>query len=308
MVACSPFGPAGEFAAARHGALTRRQAAIEGLTPIIINRLLRDRVLEEPVPGVLVVVGAPPTWRQRLYVATLASRGAGAVGFRSAAALHGLDGYSEGPIELLVPSHRRIRLPDLVVHRGPYEQQLDITEVDGIACTSVARTLCDIATVDSSLDLKVAFEAAWRAGHSLEWFRQTATRLHLPGRTGPRRLLAPVDAAQQRGTPTESALEVKVEQVLDALPGVVRQHRVHRADGSFVARVDFAIPELRIAIEAHSRQHHFGHEAVEDDAVRESELQAEGWIVRFVTERQRRRPDELRRSLARLVAARSRPT
>ena len=305
MVACSPFGPAGEFAATRHGALTRL-AAMEGLTPSIITRLLRDRVLDEPAPGVLVVVGSPTTWRQRLYVATLASRGAGAVGFRSAAALHGLDGYGEGPVELLVPSHRRIRLPDLVMHRGPYDANLDITTIDGIACTSIARTLCDIAAVDRAERVQLAFESAWRHGASLEWLRRTASRLDLPGRHGPRRLLALVETAERHGTPTESALEVKVEAVLRALPGVVRQHEVRRGDGSLVGRVDFAMPALKIAIEAHSRTHHFGPDAEERDAAREAQLQAEGWIVRFVTDRKRRRPGELRASLARLVAARER--
>ena len=111
-------------------------------------------------------------------------------------------------------------------------------------------------------------------------------------------------SAEALGTPTESGLEVALEEVLASLSGVVRQHVVRNASGEFVARVDFAIPELKIAIEAHSREHHFGLDAPGLDAERESALQAEGWIVRFVTDAQRRRPDALRASLIGLVAAR----
>ena len=144
MVACSPFGPAGEFAASRHGTLLRSHAAIHGLTPKVVTRLLRDHVLTEPSPGVLVMVGSPCTWRQQLYVATLASKAAGVVAARSAAALHGIDGYT------------------------------DIVVVDGIRTTNVARTLCDLGSVEPAARHRVAFEWAWRNGFSLTWMTQVA--------------------------------------------------------------------------------------------------------------------------------------
>ena len=303
MFASSPFGPAGEIAAARHGALTRTQAAASGITPSVLRRLLRDEVLREPVPGVLVATAAPVTWRQRIYVATLASRGAGAAAGRSAAALHGIDGFPEGPLELLVPSSRHIRLPGLVVRRGPMDRA-DLFVVDQIRTTTIARTLCDLGELVDDVDLRIAFEWAWRSGVSLLWLRRTAERLARPNRRGPRRLLGLLDDTGRRARPTESTLEVHVEDVLDALPGIVRQYRVVRPDGSLIGRVDFAIPELRIAIEAHSRAHHVGPFVEEADAAREAELHAQGWIVRYVTDGQRRRPEELRRTLLALIAAR----
>jgi very-short-patch-repair endonuclease len=305
MFACSPFGPAGEFAASRHGALTRAQAADHGLTDKVIRRLIRDRVLAEPVPRVLVAVGAPATWRQRLYIATLASNGAGSAGGPAAAAMHAMDGCPPGPLELLVPDCRRIALAGLVIRQGSVDP-VDLVVVDSIRCTGVARTLCDLATHAPPAQAKLAFEWAWRTGHSLAWIRQTAERLEHPRRRGAGRVLALVRQAEQLGSPTESALEVAVEEVLAMIPGIVRQHVVRTSSGAFVARVDFAIPQLKIAIEAHSREHHFGFDARVRDAERESALQAEGWIVRFITESQRRRPDSLRASLLSLVAARQR--
>ncbi len=260
MVACAPWGAAGEFAASRHGALTRSQAADNGISSRVIQRLLRDHVLNEPAPGVLVVVGSVPSWHQHLYVATLASRGVGAAGFRSAAALHPLDGYAPGSVDLLLPSRRNIRLPNLVCHYGPMggEHSVDFTEVDGIRCTGVARTLCDLGSVDSPERVKMAFESAWRNGCSLIWLRQTAERLHRPGQRGTGVLLRLLDAAETRTRPTESALEVRVERALAGIPGLVRQFSIFDPTGRFVARTDFAIPKLKIAIEAHSRRFHFG--------------------------------------------------
>jgi very-short-patch-repair endonuclease len=304
MIACSPFGPAGEFAASRHGAMTRSQAARQGLSNKVVRRLLRDGVIVEPVPGVLVAVGSPPTWRQRLYVATLASRSAGVAGARSAAALLGADDYRPGPLELLLPSGRHIDLDGVVLRTGPFYDE-DVVEVDGIRCTGIARTLCDLGSIDPLPRVRLAFEWAWRTGSSLTWIEQTAARLDHPRRRGPRLLLALVDEARRHGRPTESALEVNVEAVICSLPGLVRQHVITRGDGTFLARVDFAIPDLKIAIEAHSRERHFGIGASASDDDREIALQSEGWIVRFVTEAHRRRPDTLRSSLVALILARS---
>ena len=181
----------------------------------------------------------------------------------------------------------------------------DVVEVDGIRCTGIARTLCDLAASESPIQLKFAFEWAWRSGHSLTWIEQTAQRLNGPRSPGPKRVLALVQRAREQGHPTESALEVKVEEVIGSLPGIVRQHVISRRTGEFVARVDFAIPHLKIAIEAHSRERHFTTDAIDADGDREGEMQSEGWIVRFVTDAQRRRPDRLRTSLLALIAARA---
>jgi hypothetical protein len=303
MTACRAFGPASEFAASRHGAFTRSQAATIGITHHVIRRLIRDGHLREPVPGVLVVAGAPATWHQRLEVATLASNAAGVAAARSAAGLFGMDEYGPGPLELLVPTARRIDLPSLVVRRGPMPAS-DLVVVDGIRATTVARTLCDLGNVDPIERVTAAFEWAWRNGVSLRWIEQTAEGLVAPNRPGPRMLLGLVARARHHRAPTGSTLEIEVERVVGTLPGVVRQHDVCRADGSFIGRVDFAIPPLKIAIEGHSRRFHFGVDREISDAEREAEMQAEGWIVRFITKAEACRPADLGASLRGLVAAR----
>jgi very-short-patch-repair endonuclease len=186
---------------------------------------------------------------------------------------------------------------------GP-EHSLDFTVVDGVRCTGVARTLCDLGSIDSHERVKVAFESAWRDGHSLTWMRQTAERLHRPGQRGTGVLLRLLDSVETLRRPTESALELQLESALAGIPGVVRQFSIFDPNGRFIARTDFAIPDLKIAIEAHSRRFHFGPQSEDDDAGRESQLHAEGWIVRYVTHAQTRNRRALRSSLLALVHAR----
>ena len=113
-----------------------------------------------------------------------------------------------------------------------------------------------------------------------------------------------LDEAVTHGTPTESALETFLENSLAGIPGLVRQHVIFDAGRRFVARVDFAIPELKIAIEAHSRKYHFGPDHEDADADREARVQAEGWVIRYVTKSQARNRSELLSSIRALIAAR----
>jgi very-short-patch-repair endonuclease len=216
-----------------------------------------------------------------------------------------MDGYPPGPLEVLAESNRHIDLPGVIVRTGPMPAA-DLCEVDGIRCTTIARTLVDLGSIDPLPRVKVAFEWAWRNGVSLTWIERTAERLRTPRRRGAYVALDLVARARRSERPTESALESKVEDVIGTLPGLVRQFVVRRDDGTFVARVDFAVPHARIAIEAHSRRHHFGFDAPEADAAREADLLAEGWVVRYVTDAERKSPERLRSSLLAMIDARTR--
>jgi very-short-patch-repair endonuclease len=82
----------------------------------------------------------------------------------------------------------------------------------------------------------------------------------------------------------------------------VPQFRVFDAEG-FVARVDLAYPELRIAIEYDGLWHAERH-AFLDDRRRLNRLVAAGWVVLHVTADDLRRPDVLVARLRTLRAAR----
>ena len=206
-------GSVGEFAASHHGAFTRTQAAALGLRKRGVTDLVNAGALREPVPGVLVDTAHPGGWRQHLTVATFACNCAGVAGFESAALLHGVDGSWSEPIVLLLRAPRRVMVEGVRVHVGPLEP-CDIVEVDGIRCTSLERTLCDLGSSVPELQVRMAFEWYWRTQGSLGRLQAAVDRLHRPGQRGTKVLQELLVEARMRGRPTESALEVRLEAIL----------------------------------------------------------------------------------------------
>ena len=88
---------------------------------------------------------------------------------------------------------------------------------------------------------------------------------------------------------TESHFEMKLLQALRRanLPEPIPQYEI-RHGGRLVARVDFAYPWAKVAIEADSYTFHSGRAAWESDLKRRASLTALGWLVIHVTDRQMR--------------------
>ena len=77
-------------------------------------------------------------------------------------------------------------------------------------------------------------------------------------------------------------------------------------DGTFIARLDVAWPELKVGIEVDSRRHHMGHAAWERDAARYSKVVSFDWRILTVTSGQlRRNSEEFAAQVLRLVGRRS---
>lgn len=217
-------------------------------------------------------------------VLVLAGRGTGIISGAAAAALHGLDGFAEGPLEVTIPRLGTLRAADAVVHRSaklPFE---DWTEVDGIRCTGLARTLVDLGEHHDAKAVQRALDDVRRRGKSLRWIRTTAERLHGPGRRGPGMLLDLLDAAEQEHAVPGSWFERLLELALACpeLPPIVRQHEIRADDGTVVARVDLAIPELLLGIEGHSREFHFGSEPGRLHEDRDLAAAAQGWEILYL--------------------------
>ena len=167
-----------------------------------------------PVRGVLLVAGSPDTWRQRLMIAVLASDGVAS--HRAAAALHQLDGFPEGVVEVSVRAGRMPRVPGVVLHRVALLDSQDVTEVDGIPVTNVARTLCDLGAVVSDDRVEQALDDALRREFSQRWIEEALARVDRPGPSGTaslRRVLARPDRA---GALPDSGFERLVERLVAA--------------------------------------------------------------------------------------------
>lgn len=231
--------------------------------------------------GVFRVAGAPPSWRGAIVAATWAGGQRAVASHRSAAALWGLPGGQTNIVELTCPRWRRARHDGLVVHESTRLGDEDVTEVDGVRCTTVDRTLFDLCSCAGALTIDLAIDAALRRQlTTMDALVLTHERLATQGRRGGRQFRS-VLAARTSGPTPESAPERLVARtlVLAGLPAPAAQHVIVGADGSFVARVDLAYPQHRIAIEYDSYQEHTGKVALVRDSARRNALVAAGWTV-----------------------------
>jgi hypothetical protein len=282
------------LAAKQHSAFGRRQAASLGISHEAVDARKRGGVWAEPLTGVLVVTAAPPTWRQWLIVPTLLKPGHIVASHRAAAVLHGFDDFAEDIVEVTVNSCRRPIIPGVVVHRDGVWDERDHTEVDGIRCTNIARTLCDLGAVVSQDRVEGALDDALRMNISARWIRETLDRVDRPGPSGTavlRRVLALPDRA---GALPANMFERLVDRVCASggLPPPVRQLEVQERGGSRTARLDLAWPEAMLAVEATSLRWHGAPSRSRRDKARDMWLKRDGWAIEYPTWEESPHPDE----------------
>lgn len=108
--------------------------------------------------------------------------------------------------------------------------------------------------------------------------RSAAATLSGPGCRSVRRAVGLADGLA--GSPQETRLRLVLYD--SPLPRPVPQHVVRHAGGRFLARVDFAWPEARLALEYEGLWHGRDQQVVRDRR-RLNELTAAGWTVVFAT-------------------------
>lgn len=224
--------------------------------------------------------------------------GAGFAG-RSAATPWGVPDVAElgDPVEVLLPAGERwnaepgVRVRELLpgqelVQRGMWR------------CLPPAEAAVDLIRFGDRDEAVVLLDGLVRAGlASLDDIRATAAALpSCRGSAQARWVASMADGLAE--SPQETRLRVVLRR--GGLPPPVAQHRVFDADG-FVARVDFAYPDLKLAIE-YDGLWHAGREAFLADRRRLNRLTAAGWLVVHVTVDDLRRPSRL---IARIRASRA---
>lgn len=149
--------------AGQHGVAADRQLRAAGISLKRQNAMIAGAVWQRLHPGVVALAGASDSWEQRVMAATLAVKGAVACG-RTAARVHGLDGYRRYPeIKIAVPrSARRIKITGVKYTRLNLAPE-DRTVVNGIPVTTVAVTLIHLAS--RGLNAAQPLDDALRRGH-----------------------------------------------------------------------------------------------------------------------------------------------
>jgi hypothetical protein len=173
----------------------------------------------------------------------------------------------------------------------------DITQRGGVRVTTAGRTALDLARIEPVEEAVVALDQFLRAGHvTLEQLRAEAAARRGPGCRRMRRAAELADAL------AESPQETRVRLILHGsrLPRPTAQYTVRGADGGFLARVDFAWPDAKVAVEYEGMWHGQSSQQVARDRRRLNDLTAAGWTVVFVTAGDLRDPIQV---IARVAAA-----
>ena len=155
-------------AGASNGLVTRLEAR-GFLSARQVKTRVRTGAWVRIFPGVYRLVGAPETWRQKLEALLLwackgkrqrlprAAPRRPVLSHKTAAALHGLESFPEGSLELTTTRTLRVRA-GVKIHRVPSISPKDIVELDGMDVTSVPRTLIDLASESDSQTLRTTFD------------------------------------------------------------------------------------------------------------------------------------------------------
>ena len=288
----------------QHGLISRRQALAAGMTDAQIGWRLRTGQWESVHRGVYRHAVSPETPQSRLLAMCLACDGVAS--HRSAAALHGIDGYELDRIEVLVPWKRRPMIKGVRLHRTTQMHLAKPIDRDGIPCTGIGRTVLDVAAVVSRERLEHTIDAVLRQGLlRLEDMYAVLVSHSRHGRTGcgPFR-----DALEERRGDDAVPLSAWSRMVSDLLTdfGLERpvfEHRVCDPSGELLAQVDLAYPDHRVAIELDSKRWHLNSVSFERDPRRRNALTVIGWtVLTFTWSDYVDRPNQLCNTVAELLA------
>jgi very-short-patch-repair endonuclease len=268
------------------GLLTRKQ-----LTSRVWRRLFRDVYADAALPEThaLAIAGA----------ALIAPPGA-VFGGRTAAYLLGAESLAEAstPVEVLVPEADRFGPVTGMRIRRTSLPQTDVRTVRWYRCTTPVRTALDIACLEPLHAAVVALDVLLGRGlvHPGDLTDRAGA---LPTGRGVRHARRAVALADGRAeSPPESVLRLLLR---SAGLAPVPQYVVRDADGRFLARVDLAFPEQRVAVEYDGAWHGKPGQLARDRR-RLNALVAAGWTVLHVTAADMHQPESVVRAVCALLA------
>ena len=216
--------------------------------------------------------------------------------YRSAGARWAILRYGPRWVEITAARALRSR-PGLRIYRAALPPD-EITIVDGIPVTTVARTLLDLAAVVDFARLERALhEAEIRGLWDFASLRELLDRY--PRRRGTVNLRAIIDAASLGVAVTRSELEDRFVAFIDhvGLPRPAINACVKTSDGDRL-EADCVWREQRVIVELDGHAVHATTVAYERDRARDRALTAAGWRVVRVTWRQlHREADQLEADL-----------
>jgi Transcriptional regulator, AbiEi antitoxin/Protein of unknown function (DUF559) len=277
-----------ELAARQHGVLTTKQLDLSSGS---IARRLRTGTLHRVHRGVYALGHERLSEKGEYMAAVLAAGKGAALCGLSAAALWNAWRRPVREIHVLAPRGRGPQ-QGFRLHTTRHLDKRDVTELDGIAVTTVARTLVDLTDVLTAHQIaNVIHEAAYH-----ELFDRRATYEAIERANGRPNLTRLHQALEANGAGTRSYLEDRFLSLIAGLPQPLVNTKIASIE------VDFAWPGLVVELDGPGHQRP---RARQEDARRDVILKAAGYEVIRLTATDLDRPEELLRRLGLQPAARS---
>jgi hypothetical protein len=260
-------GPFLGSAAMQNGMLTRGQLRHETW-----QRVLRDVYVHRDLSIDLAI---------RARAVALVLPADAVISGRTAAWLYGgLTPRSSDPIEITLDRGTPMKpRAGLMIRRAllPIE---DIAQVAGVPVTTPMRTAFDVARlrkpgrVEQLIQAVAAVDALAHEAHldSAELLEYVAGHPRWRGV----RLVQEVAELMDAGAESAPESRLRLTLVFGGLPRPVTQYVIRDSSGNFIARVDLAYPEMRIAIEYDGAGHR---DRWADDIVRQNRIIGAGWTL-----------------------------
>lgn len=305
--AMARLGPVLSHMMKHDGLATRTELVEHGVPESTINRWVRDGVLTRVHPGCYRLPGLPWDFTAKTRASTMIAGPACGAGFRTAAALWNLDGARATIIELIGP-RRAIKPHDFYYrHRSVDLLPGEVTSIDGVAVTSVARTLLDVGRfVDDERLGRMVDDAHRRDLVTHDELAARFLEISRRGRPGAARLRRVLAVRTDQIGPQATTFERMFERLVEtaSLPKPVRQFHIHVDGRNYY--VDHAWPEFGVGSECDSMLVHSTPEQLAADLERQNRILGTGLVLKRFTYRDvRDRPNyviaQLRHALGRMT-------
>lgn len=264
----------------QHGPIARRQLLALGVSATVIDHRVRKRRLLALYRGVYVAGHRRLTRKGYWSGAVLACGPDAALSHWDATTLHDLlPAGSRRLIDVTVAARGRRGHPGIRLHWVRSLHPDDVTVVDGIPVTTVARTLLDLAEVARPDQLERAVEQAIRIGtFDLNELKRVMARGH--GRHGLKPLRAVLARLHPDGAATRSDMEARLLDLCRdwGLP----PPRVNVIVEGY--EVDAYWPQSKLVVELDGFAHHSSRRSFDEDHARTLALELAGNHVRRLTD------------------------
>ena len=292
-----------DHAARQHGTIALRQLVSLGLSASAVRDRVASGRLHRLHAGVVAVV--PPsllTLKGSVMAATLACKAGTAASHRSSSMLFELRLAQRRWIDVTTPGARGRQRAGIHIHDGLTLSADDVIAVDNIPCTSLARTLLDVAETATRREVERAIDrAAQQELRDMRAIDDVLARAN--GRRGAKLLRAVLAEHRAGSTLTRSELEeafLAICRAVGLAPDAVNLWIAFPDGGG--AEADFLWHAQRLIVEVDGRSVHATRRAFQSDRRRDQRLMLLGWrVVRFTWQQVTYEPAYVTRTLRGLL-------